>query len=1247
MRASWTLGSINHQLRRGLAASDVSSLVAGIAKLAASAGIIHADDAGVPQVLANVAQAMQVIARNGAPDQIEAVIAACRQAAASTPNQLIKAPFQGFLGILLGVRFDRTKNLADLDAAMTAFQEAADCVPETDPARAVYLGNLAKLQGGRAMLAEAEREDERDEHFWQTVLESTDLVDQGIRQRDPAMLTAALERLRQALELAPADDSRRPAIISEIGTALRHRFELTGARVDLDGAVDMQRQAVAAAPLGDTGSAAYLTNLANTLLLRFKVHGASADLSEASEASRQAVGSCPAGDPGRATVLSSRGLVLLEEYRHGGSLNRLDEAVTSCQEAVEAAPDETGRAPCRMNLGLALTTRFERKGYLADADAAVKATGQALDAAGPANPDRVNYLTSHAGALRLRGEWTGSLEDIRAAVEDDEQAVAVSAPGGLGYAMRLSHLGIALLRRYLLTGTLADLDAAVDRGNKSVMAATDGDPFRALCFSNLSCSLLRRFQQNGALADLNAAVDAAQEAADLVAETDPMRPRSLGNLANVLEARFIRLADFNDLDRAIDAAQQAVAVCPDDDANRGSYLNSLANALQLRFRRTAQSSDLDESIDCSRQALAAIPRGYALRGLALAALSLGLIFRFLRGHAKADLDDAVDAGRQAVKTAALNDPSLVFYLSRTLLALYLRFGLTGDQADLNEALEAGRKAAATMTAPPSVRAGAAVLRGHLAATTESWTEAVNAYQMAIDLLGKVAPRGLARGDQEYQLIGISGIGSRAAACCLELGQTDRAVELLEQGRGVLLGQALDTQADLTSLVGMRPDLAARFVQLRDELDAAWALGGLGQQLAEGTSPSANAAASRMAERQRQVAESLEAVITEARSLPGLERFLLPLRVDELLKAAEQGPIVMITVDEIRSDALVLTPSGVQVVPLPGLSARAVVDHTTQFLGALAEIRAAAPAAADGAEARLSAELGWLWDTVAGPVLDRLGCTGTPPADQPWPRIWWCPSGLLSLLPLHAAGYHETRSAAIPQTVIDRVAPSYAATARTLLYARRPAPTEAAAPSGQVLVVAMARTFGAPDLDAAPEEAGLLTEKFGLGAKVLHDQADAAQATYESVLDAMPGYPWAHFACHATGRLRDPSASYLLLSDHAEHPMTVLDVARLRLQQAELAYLSACSTAMTGAVLPDEAINLASAFQLAGYRRVVATLWPVDDDLAASLARRFYSTVSSPGTQDAAASALHAASRIYRKVYAEQPSMWAAHIHSGI
>ena len=152
-----------------------------------------------------------------------------------------------------------------------------------------------------------------------------------------------------------------------------------------------------------------------------------------------------------------------------------------------------------------------------------------------------------------------------------------------------------------------------------------------------------------------------------------------------------------------------------------------------------------------------------------------------------------------------------------------------------------------------------------------------------------------------------------------------------------------------------------------------------------------------------------------------------------------------------------------------------------------------------------------------------------------------------------------------------------------------------------------------------------------------------RAARDAVLAALPAGRWAHFACHGASDLANPSASCLLLDDQ---PLTVVDVARLRLDGAGLAFLSACSTARPGGRLADEAIHLASAFQLAGYRHVVATLWPVGDQHAVDLAADIYTALTAAGEGDLAG-AVHAAARRMRRRWGQDtPSVWASHIHAG-
>ncbi len=273
-------------------------------------------------------------------------------------------------------------------------------------------------------------------------------------------------------------------------------------------------------------------------------------------------------------------------------------------------------------------------------------------------------------------------------------------------------------------------------------------------------------------------------------------------------------------------------------------------------------------------------------------------------------------------------------------------------------------------------------------------------------------------------------------------------------------------------------------------------------------------------------------------------------------------------------------------------------------------------------------------------------TAPPADDSQWPRLWWCPSGLLSFLPLHAAGDHSTQGHPAPRTVLDRVVSSYTPTVRALVHARRlslqRADTHMPPGSPRLLVVAMPRTPDASDLPGAANEATMLRQLLPKHATVLI----GSQAVHDSVQAALPRHSWAHFACHAASDLANPSASHLLLDDHQRRPLTVIDLARLRLDDADLAFLSACATARTGIQLADEQIHLAAGFQLAGYRHVIATLWPIDDIPAFAIAEDVYTTMAAAGSAEVAAQALHRAIQRARLENVRRPSTWAAHIHSG-
>jgi CHAT domain-containing protein len=141
--------------------------------------------------------------------------------------------------------------------------------------------------------------------------------------------------------------------------------------------------------------------------------------------------------------------------------------------------------------------------------------------------------------------------------------------------------------------------------------------------------------------------------------------------------------------------------------------------------------------------------------------------------------------------------------------------------------------------------------------------------------------------------------------------------------------------------------------------------------------------------------------------------------------------------------------------------------------------------------------------------------------------------------------------------------------------------------------------------------------------------------------------WAHLACHGVQRQDEPTKSGLILQDGH---LTLEEIVKLDLPNAEFAYLSACQTTTGEESLSDEAVHIAGGMLLAGYRGVVATMWSIQDDLAPEVADEFYRRImAEEGRPDSrkAAEALHFAVQKLRKKGEVPLTSWIPFVHLGV
>jgi tetratricopeptide (TPR) repeat protein len=1225
---------------------------------------------GRATTLSNLGRALRMRAeRSGSREDFDAATAAIREAVAATPADhpglarrlvnlamTLDAQF-GTTGdprarddaittavramMISGQRFAQSNDLAALGEAVMIGVWAVERVPPDHAALGPLLDGLAQASRERYTIA-GQREDlERAVDADRRVLAVTapDAPEYAyrlfylsgtvwMRYRHSADRSDLDEAIDTGYRAAAACTGPPPArYLSNLSGMLRMRFEQYGDPQDLDDAVQAGRRAVP--------SDSFDLNLACALVLRYAEAGAEEDFQEAATALQRAfTATSDAGERAEGAGV----LVTLHQvrYERTGRPEDLDSLVAAARQAVVVAEggSEDYRFTRLAQLGEALETRFHATRTEADRDEMIERLRQAAGLRSAPGAERSSAVGRLASALAERFEESGGSDaDLDEAVDLGRSALAEleeegdATDPGHDRLLRLLTLSNALQLRYQRRGVAADLDEAVAL-LRELIAGAPNDASAGVALTNLGNALTSRFGRFGAMEDLDAAVTAGRRAVT----SDPEHGadhEQLSSLSFALMTRFTELARPEDLDEGIDYARKALAAVPAGHANRSRYLSNLAGLLAQRFTLLEHGPDLDEAVTTGRQAIAAAPPGRPERPGYQANLGAYLMSRFRAFHDLSDCDAALERFREALAGFPEDHPDRAALLLNIAHTAGSRSEISGSAADRQAALDGFREATAVTSAAALWRARAALGWARLAVDDGQTAQAVEATRIGLRLLPMLVDRGLSGADQRRRLGEISGLASLAAWATLstppgpaETDHLDTAWVRLEAGRGVLLSQALALRDDLTEISAASPELAERIRGLRVRLS-------LDAEAKAGPETDPSVTRRRRADLAREWEETVEAV----RRLPGHERFGLPPTIEQLREAVTGGTAVALVLTSAGAAALVLTARGSSHVPLPRLDPEDAVAQVQRFLAVVE----GGPAATDADD--LKDILAWLWDVVAEPVLQHLAHDRTPVDGVRWPRVWWLPTGALSLLPIHAAGYHDDEPGPDRRAVVDRVVSSYTPTIRALHRVRMQGSDSAGDPARTVIVGlndVADDDHGVARLRYAEDEALLVRRRLNATGPALLGSA----ATIATVTAALEDAVVAHFACHGVVDALDPVRSHLLLHDGA---MSVDDLNRLDLREAQLAFLSACSTAFGAGRLPDEAIHLASAFQLAGFTHTVAALWPIDDALAPYITANFY------GRRMAGmdpANAMHDTVRLLRAKYPDEPGLWAAYVHFG-
>lgn len=1007
----------------------------------------------------------------------------------------------------------------------------------------------------------------------------------------------------------------------------------------MDRAIALTNRLVQSLPTTHPYRALYTHFVGNALLRRFQ-RGCVKELDTAIEAIRCAFQMSLLDDSFRVVYMRdlSRGLYM--RYERSGSLDDLNEEIQLLEDlCISNSQDKLEVSSWLIALSHALQRRFAKTGIKRDLDRAVAVIEEAINLTPEDNlvaPLRLNSLCS---ALIERFSVTGVIEYLNTAILMSENVVKSTHDYDPQIANAHFNLCNALIYRFEQSGVISDLDEAIISGGKAVSnAAADPHARPAFAFS-LGRALFVRYTETGSMEDSRRAVSACELAISLAPVGHPMRPGYLEALGRILQELSLRTG-LLDLNRAIDLHEASVSLTLPSDAGKEAVTCSLARALATRFERTGSMEDLNRAIMTGREAVNSAHLGDTPQAATLRTVGMLLGRRFSLNGLPNDLEEAIINNEKAMRSpvqAPRERATSVLQAGNTFTIGFLR---TKCPEYLSRAIALFEQVLQFPQATPSDRTAAAMNAGKLLQPTNIQRAAVF-FKIAVETLAAISPRTVSRVEQQIRLSRFSGIASLAASALLETGNSVyEALHMLEVGRAVLLHQLLDARSDVTALEEAHPQIAKRFKRLRDVVDSP-DLGDLGPFESERP----NGWAIR-AQRHHDAAAEFNTTIQTIRSQKNFERFLLGQTEEELISLAVEGPVVVFNVSDLRSDALLVTTTGLSCLPLPRLKTAQVQEKAISMRIALEQLHLRRYT---NAKLEMKAILEWLWDAAVGPILDELGFTT--PVDK-WPHIWWVPCGLLNVFPLHAAGYHGEGST---RNALDRVVSSYIPTLKSLSHARK----KASQPSGKfrsrILIAGMPQTPKMSDLRHIERE---IEDLCNLIPKS-HEKFIFYPTTKAEVLEHLQTCQIAHFACHGQSNDSEPLQSQLLLQDWEINPLRVADLMALKLENGQLAYLSVCHAASNRvAVLLDEAVHLTGACYLAGFPHVIGSLWRINDESSAEVAVDVYSAMINNGAIEVqmSAEALHHAVRRlkdrtqimegFSRRSTDDPLVWAPYIHLG-
>jgi CHAT domain-containing protein len=933
--------------------------------------------------------------------------------------------------------------------------------------------------------------------------------------------------------------------------------------------------------------------------MRYKARGDITDLDAAAEHSEAAIHLCPRESIHYLPLLTHVNNALSTRFSRRQDVRDLKRIIDYCDSALRDAPHHhIPNQILAMDRADALLQRYFYEGGLNALEHVISFYRNIMQDLSSGHQAFSRALIQLASALQARFEQSGNADDLNCAVNHYRTACKVCPLGHDDHIAAFSGLGNALLLRYQIFGPLDDLDESLIHLAHVVDAralATD-HPEHPKSLANFANAIFARFQNQHDITDLDIAVNYLQAARDHPNQSEGRHIMTY--LATALSARYHEREDIDDLQESIKLFEIALPMFAPSNPQALHLRRNLADSLREMYAKRRTIEDLNAAIAHFEAYLTISPKDHP--DLPLALISLACC-----RHVQAAVNENDDGFHNALLLLAIASEKLsevhpwrflIYHTYTKILRDY--YMLIKDASFLEQAFQFHRLASSA----PGIHTWdqlTAALRWRTDASIFHHTSALEAYKTSIKLLDRhIMATPTVSGRYKALLGGIlrdtPSLAADATACAISGGDLELAVELSEQGRGLLWSQMSRFRATISDLRDADDEgrqLADEFEFLSAELgrrqsDSSLDIGTVTETLRLTQQEEE-------ARQYRQVSSQWDAVVNKIRQKQGFAYFLTPMPYNELRAAAIAGPVVIINASIKQCDAIIITKEGPpRLIPLPDASLVGIATMSDDFRGVLRNTGGVGEEKMR--EKQLIPVFRRLWDAVLAPIVEVL-LTIVPKGS----RVWWCPTSKLTSLPIHAAGPYRKGASNMPNIYVS----SYTPTLSALIRSRRQNASKVASITPSFVSIGQSKPnskSGERELEAVGAELELI--KSLIPPSMSCSEVSGDEGTVSGATQALKTNSWVHLACHGKQDFVQPFDSSFALRDS---PLRLSDIIQAKLENPEFAFLSACHTAVGDKNAPDEVIHLAAGMQFSGFRSVIGTMWAVGDNTAHYMVKEFY------------------------------------------